>query len=79
MPHALHGMLEPKHLVIDDSDGILKQSEVDGRRTVSTTPDGDEMKWSIAIAEGLPSDYLALEIQTMAFMKPNIEVQIPST
>ena len=48
---------------IDDSDGILKQSEV----TVieqSSTPDGDEIKWSIAIQEGLPSDYLALEIQT---------------
>ena len=49
--------------VIDDSDGLLKQSDIEVVQ-VSTSPDGDEMKWSIAIEEGLPSDYLALEIQT---------------
>ena len=49
--------------VIDDSDGLLKQSDIEVVQ-VSTSPDGDEIKWSLAIEEGLPSDYLALEIQT---------------
>ena len=48
---------------LSNSDGLLKQSDIEVVQ-VSTSPDGDEMKWSIAIEEGLPSDYLALEIQT---------------
>ena len=49
--------------VIDDPDGLLKQSDINVVE-LSTSSEGDEMKWSIAIEEGLPSDYLALEIQT---------------
>lgn len=48
---------------IDDDDGILKQSEI-GVTVVSSSSEGDEITWSLAVEEGLPSDYLALEIQT---------------
>lgn len=48
---------------IDDVDGILKQSDVDVSET-SSSSDGDEMTWNLAVEEGLPSDYFALEIQT---------------
>ena len=54
---------ETETFTIDDVDGLLKQSDVHVIE-LSSTSEGDEIKWSIAIEEGLPSDYLALEIQT---------------
>lgn len=55
---------------IDDVDGILKQSDI-AVQVISSTADGDEIKWSIAVDEGLPSDYLALEIQTHGLHETN--------
>jgi len=48
---------------VDDVDGILKQSDIDVTE-ISSSDDGDEISWSLAVEEGLPSDYLALEIRT---------------
>ncbi|MBT7263574.1 MAG: hypothetical protein HN883_06705 [Euryarchaeota archaeon] len=48
---------------IDDVDGILKQNEISVQK-VSSTPDGDEINWTISVEEGLPSDYFAIEIIT---------------
>ena len=54
---------ETQTFAINDSDGILKQSDIDVVE-LSTLPEGDEIQWSIAVEEGLPSDYLVLEVQT---------------
>ena len=54
---------ETDSFAINDSDGILKQSEISVSLT-SSSDDGDEITWSLAVEEGLPSDYLALEVQT---------------
>ena len=48
---------------LDDVDGILKQSDIDVTET-SSSNDGDEITWSLAVEEGLPSDYFVLEVQT---------------
>ena len=52
-----------KSFTINDSAGIFKQSEISVVE-MSSTPHGDEIQWSIAVAEGLLSDYFTLEIQT---------------
>ena len=54
---------ETNTFTMNDPDGILKQSDISVSE-VSSSPDGDEIKWSLAVDEGLPSDYLALEVQT---------------
>ena len=48
---------------VDDADGILKQSDIDVTE-ISSSDDGDEISWSLAVEEGLPSDYFVLEIRT---------------
>ena len=55
--------VETETFTIDDEDGILKQSDVNVIK-LSSSSEGDEIQWSIAIEEGLPSDYLTFEIQT---------------
>jgi len=61
---------ETETFTINDSDGILKQSDVNVV-LVSSTPEGDEIQWNIAVEEGLPSDYLAVEIQTHGLHETN--------
>jgi len=61
---------ETETFTIDDSDAILKQSDINVVE-ISSTPDGEEVKWSIVVQEGLPSDYLTLEIQTHGLNETN--------
>ncbi len=61
---------------IDDIDGILRQSDITVSQT-SSSIDGDEITWSLAVEEGLLSDYYVIEIQThglheTAYRSPDI-------
>ena len=61
---------ETKTFTIDDSDGLLKLSDINVVELSSTT-EGDEIKWSIAVEEGLPSGFIVLEIQTHGLHETN--------
>lgn len=55
--------VESGSLNILDPDGILRVADITAT-VIHSSSDGDEVLWNLAVDEGLPSNYLSMEVQT---------------